>query len=233
MAEQKKTNVWLFAGIGCGVIVLLGVAAVVVAGFLAVRGAKKFEAEMKDPVARTEKVMEVLGTDHLPEGYHAMVAFSIPFVMETAIITDEPPGADGLVTDMGERGLIYVNMFLRQDKEELRDYFEGRTSDSGVLSRNNIRIDIDEIIGRGTVPMEHGTLMYVALRGGVNAHGHSGEGITSVILVDCPGDSRLRTAIWFAPDPSPHDPIEDLDLAGTPADEAAIADFLGDFRFCD
>jgi hypothetical protein len=59
-----------------------------------------------------------------------------------------------------------------------------------------------------------------------------GEGITALVLVDCPGDRRSRMAIWFAPDPSPDLPIEDLELTGTPADEDELGRFLSPFRFC-
>jgi hypothetical protein len=52
------------------------------------------------------------------------------------------------------------------------------------------------------------------------------------MLVDCPGDTRLRTGVWYAPDPAPQASSDAVDLAGTPADPAAIQAFMGHFRLC-
>ena len=67
---------------------------------------------------------------------------------------------------------------------------------------------------------------------GVSAQGYSGEGITALVLIDCPNDRRSRMAIWFAPDPSPGSAIDELDLTGTPADEAELGRFMSPFSFC-
>jgi len=231
MAEKKSP--WLYIGIGCAAVLVLGGILVAAGIFWLARTAKQMEAELKDPVARADKVKEVLGADELPDGYHAMFAFSIPFVLKTAILSDEEPGADGVVSGFGERGLIYVQLLnLGQDEQELRDYFEGKTSDVRVLRKNGINVDMDEIIQRGSVPLEDSTLMYVAQRGSVSTQGYSGKGITSVILIDCPDDEKRRMAIWFGPDPDPGSSGDELQLAGTPADETAMAEFLGGFHFC-
>ena len=121
---------------------------------------------------------------------------------------------------------------VQLDDQELRDYFEGKTDDPRVLRDNNIDVDVDEIITRGIVPLDAATLMYVAQRGSVSTQGFKGEGVTSVTLIDCPDDKRLRMAIWFGPDPDPGLTADEADLTGTPADEAALVEFMGGFRFC-
>ena len=123
--------------------------------------------------------------------------------------------------------------FSEQDEQELRDYFEGKTDDPGVLRDNQINIDVDEIIGRGVITDEEAALMYVAQRGSLSTHGHSSEGLMSLVMVDCPGDSKMRMAIWFGPDPRTEGAeAEQADLTGTPADEAAIAGFMSHFNLC-
>ncbi len=231
MAGERSP--WFYIGIGCLVIVVLGIAALAAGGLWVFRTAKQFEADLKDPGARERRVMEVLRAERLPEGYHPVVAFTVPFLMETAILSDREPGPDGEIHGLGDRGLVYVELIrMRHDERELRDYFEGKTSDPGVLRRNDINIDVDEIISRGVIPTDEATLMYVSQRGSVSAQGMSTDGVTSVVLIDCPQDKRGRIAIWFGPDPDPGVPADRLDLSGTPADENALRQFLGHFRFC-
>lgn len=232
MADEGR-SAWAYVGLGCLALAVVGVLATAGGGFWLYRGAKRFEAEIKDPAARTSKVLEVLGASELPAGYHAVVAFSVPFVMRFAILSDRPPDSTGQVRALGQRGLIYIEfLHLGQDEQALGDYFAGRTDDPRVLRDNKIKIDVDEIIGRGVLERPDATLLYVSQRGTVAAHGFSGHGITSVILVDCPDDARMRTAIWFGPDSAPGKTAGAPELVGTPADPAAIGEFMGNFRFC-
>lgn len=230
MAQGRSP--WVYVGIGCGALLLIVVVAVAIGGFAVFQGFKKLGEEMNDPVAREARVKRVLGAEELPNGYHAGFAMSIPRVMELAMLGSRPPGATGENPDLGERGLIYVEFIGRQNEARLRDYFEGRTSDPDVLSQSNIQIDAREILQRGVIPSDTRTLMYVTQRGSVSSYGVKGDGITSVILVDCPGDRRTRMAIWFGPDTEPNAESSELDLTGTPGDEVEIASFMGHFRVC-
>jgi hypothetical protein len=200
---------------------------------------QRFEAEARDPEARGDRVMSVLGTETLPEGYYPMMAFSIPFVMDTAMLTDEQPQGEGTEPNFGDRGFIYVKMLRLPggDEEELRDYFEGRTDDTEVLRDNGINLDVDEILGRGAIDEAGAELMYVVQRGGVSMGGgrrgrERGEGLASMTLIECPDDSRVRIGIWFIADPDPEAAAESLDLTGTPGDPTAIADFYSHFNLC-
>jgi hypothetical protein len=63
--------------------------------------------------------------------------------------------------------------------------------------------------------------------------GESTPGILSILAFDCPGeDSWHRLGVWFAPDPAPERPADEVDWSGGPGDPAAIADFLGRFELC-
>jgi hypothetical protein len=229
----RERSVWTYVIAGCALAILVGGLVLVGGALWFYRGMRKLEAELKDPAARTEGARKILGAERLPEGYHAMLALSIPFVMRIAVLTTDPPGPQGQIQGFGAKGFVYAELIgPERDEEQLRDYFEGRTSDASVLRRSGVSIDAGEVLGRGVVPVGEARLLYVAQRGGISVHGAHGRGITSIVLVDCPADDRVRTAVWFAPDPAPEAAAAALDLAGTPADEAALAAFVGQFRFC-
>jgi hypothetical protein len=233
--EGKRTSPWVYVGVGCLALVLLAVVGVAAVGYFGYRKVKEFEAEMKDPEARTEKVQRALGADALPEGYHAVMAMSIPFVMDMAILSDEPPDAKGQAQGGGKRGFIYVSSLAPGAKQQaLRDYFEGRGAEPEELRQQGINLERGELLKRGTVDVAGQQVMYIAQRGSINTRhgGGGGHGITTTMLVECPGSDRQRMAFWFGPDPDPEAAPEKLDLAGTPGDEAALRAFMGHFRLC-
>jgi len=242
--QPKRTSPWVWVGAGCLGAVVLAVGALAAVGFFGYRKVKQMETELKDPQARTAKVQKILGTQHLPEGYHAVVGMSVPFVMDMAMLSDvEPDFRDGRQHGaLGERGFIYVRtLSAGNDREQLRDYFEGRTDDADVLRRNNIRLDrTGEVLRRGVIDMTDGAkLMYMAQRGQLDMAASRAQGITTVMLLDCKGDTRQRFGIWFGPEPKAagkpgagKTAAAKPDLTGTPADEGAIREFMDHFRLC-
>jgi hypothetical protein len=243
--QSKGTSPWVWVGIGCLGAVVLAVGAVLALGAFGYRKVKQLEAEIKDPQARTEKVRRILGTRHLPEGYHAVVGMSVPFVMDMAMLSDvEPDFREGRQpATLGRRGFIYLRtLSAGKDRQELRDYFEGRTDDADVLRRNNIRIGRrGEVLRRGALDMDADTkVMYLAQRGELDMAASRAQGITTIMLLDCAAqDSRQRFGIWFGPEPEAlagkggaGESLTAADLAGTPADEAAIREFMGHFGLC-
>ena len=226
--QKKKTSPWVYVGIGCLGFVVLGLAGLATVSYYGYRKVKQIEAEMKDPKAREAKVKTVLGAESIPEGYHALVGFSIPFVMDMAMLSDRPPGPDGNVQDLGERSFIYMNMLSQGGKEqqELRDFFEGKRDDAEALRKINVDVKSREVLKRGVIDQGGYKILYLAQRGDVSMHGKRREGLTTTLLVQCPGDSRMRMGIWLGPDPGGDQ------LAGTPADEAAITAFMGHFKPC-
>jgi hypothetical protein len=225
--SQKKTSPWVYVAVGCVGIVFLGIAAVGTLGYLGYRKAKQFGEEMKDPKAREAKVKSVLGAEALPEGYHAIVGFSIPFMMDIAILSDQQPGPDGSTNNLGERSFIYMNLLSQgKDQQELREYFEGKRNDAEVLRRANINVRSRETLKRGALQQPGYSVLYMAQRGDVSMHGSRREGITTTMMVECPRDSRMRMGIWLGPDPGGDN------LANTPADEEAMKWLLGHFKPC-
>ncbi len=230
MAQEKKRNsTCLFVGIGCAVLVALAVIAV---GGLSLWGWNKSK-ELKDPEARAEEVREILGVDRLPAGYRAVIGVKVPWVMEFAILSDREIDLEDRNEDLGDHAFIYFQ-FVRgkNDDPELRDFFEGRSDDPRILKKNGIDIDldVDEILGRGVVDINRGQGLYVAAQGGLETDHGSSEGITTVTLLQCPGDKRLRIAVWEAPGPEAG--LEEESLAGTPADPKTLQEFLSQFAFC-
>jgi len=225
--NQKKTSPWVWVGIGCLLMVVVGMAGLATLGYVGYRKAKQFGEDMKDPRAREAKVKAVLGAEAIPEGYHAVVGFSIPFVMDMAILSDEEPGKDGQTHDLGERSFIYMNLLSQgKDQQELREFFEGKRDDAEALRRANIHVRSREILKRGVIDQGGHKILYLSQRGDVSMHGRRREGLTTTMLVQCPRDSRMRMGIWLGPDPG------GTDLANTPADEAAIKTFMGHFKPC-
>ena len=153
--------------------------------------------------------------------------------MQLAVLSDREPKGDGRSLGFDERGFIYLEMIrLGGRQDELEAFFRGEIDDAEVLRENNIRIDVEEVVGRGSIEGESFDLDYFAHRGGLEAAGGRGRGLTSLVMIRCPSDERMRLGIWFGPDPDVGTPVESLDTSGTVADEGAISRFFGQFAFC-
>ena len=88
-ANKSGTPAWVWIGTGCLVAIVL--VAVVVGGlvYYGFRKTREMEQTMRDPAARTDAALEILGAEVLPDGYHAVAAFSVPLLMETVILSDQ------------------------------------------------------------------------------------------------------------------------------------------------
>lgn len=233
MSEGKGTSPWVWVGVGCAVVVALAIAGAGAVGFFGYRAVKRLEAEQKDPAARVDKAKSVLGADSLPDGYGVVVSFSIPFVMDLAVLSDREPAPDGQIHGFDHRGFVFVRVLSAgRDQQQLRDYFEGRSDDSSVLARNHIRVHAREILEKGKLTVDGQEMLYLVQRGETSFQGQGREGLTTLVLTECGTDSRLRMGIWFGEDPHPGEKATPAQLAGTVGDQAALQSFLGHFRFC-
>lgn len=233
----QKTSPWTYIGCGCGLLVALILLAVVGLTFIGYRKGKEFEESFKDPVKREAKTRGILHYEQLPEGYYPMGAFSIPMMMDMAILSDEqpPPGVDqrhgGGFKDHG-----FIYMVLRDwmgKRDELQAYMEGTGKRPDWMKKSDVDLDTQEVIGRGTVKIDGRTALYVASRGEVQSRNHRRtKGLLTLLSIDCPDDKRLRLGIWFGPDPDAGKPVDSADLSGTNADPKAIQEFASHFHLC-
>ncbi len=235
--KKSGTSPWVYVGCGCAGLVILGLVAFSAFTYFAYSKGKEIEKTWSDPKAREEKAREVLAYDKLPEGYYPLGAMSIPFVMDMAMIGDNPPPAGSKPDDhegFKERGFMYFKVRkMGKGDSEVRDYMAGKGKKPDWIQSDS---DFDErdVLRRGEVVAEGQKILFNAARGKFKHEGESKEGITTMMLIDCTQakDERIRFGLWFGPDPDPGEPSDKLNLAGTNADPAAIKAFASHFRFC-
>ena len=235
MEGEKRTSPWVFVGIGC-LAAFLALAAIVIAiGWLSFQQIQQIQETMENPEARAKAATEMLGATEIPQGYHTVMALSVPFLMETVLLSDREPNENGQIEGFDESGFIYVKTLTRGE-QKLRDFFEGRTEDSDILDQQPVHVSADELVGRGSFELPGRTLRWVAYRGEIAAGSGNGaqlgEGLSSMILMGCPDDDRMRLGIWFGPDPDPDTPVDEADFRGTVVDEAEIRGFMEPLDVC-
>lgn len=235
--QKKETSPWVYIGCTCAGLVILGMTAFSAFTYFAFRKGKEIEETWSDPKAREEKAREVLVYDTLPEGYYPLGAMSIPFFMDMAMIGDDPPPAGAKPDDhegFKERGFMYFKVRrMGKGDQEIRDYMAGRGKKPDWM-KSDAEFEQEDVLGRGEVEANGQNIVFSAFRGEVNVNNERKDGITTMMLIDCPraADNRVRFGLWFGPDPAPGEPTDKLNLAGTNADPEAIRAFASHFRFC-
>lgn len=236
---KKQTSPWVYIGCGCAALVVLAMAGMAVMTYITYRQGKELAEGWSDPVKRESRAKAVLPYDTLPEGLYPMGTFSIPFFMDMAIFTDDPPPA-GSAPQKGneaggfkERGFIYVKARQMGWKtRQLEDYVSGKGPAPDWFDVKT-KANRTEVLRRGEVEANGNKIVYTANRGEVTHDNRTTNGITTMMLFRCPNrDSRVRVGIWFGPDPAPDKPAQELDLAGTNADPEEIRRFAEHFRVC-
>lgn len=234
MSDKKGLPPWVW--IGCGCVGAIGAIVVVIAGlgFWGARKALEISETMNDPAARTDKALEVLGADALPEGYFTVAAFSVPYVFDLVMLSDQPPDEQGAPSQSARRGFMFSSFPSFGDgDEELYDFFEGRSDRLDSLKREQFDLDLKERIAFGRLERADDDILWVTHRGALasetieNPH----DGLVTMVLVEC-NDDRRRIGIWFGPDPSPLDPVDSIDVSGTVADVSEMEIFLRPIAPC-
>jgi hypothetical protein len=234
--QNKKRSPWLYVGIGCGVLLLLGIGGAMFGVAFLFKKGKQYTEDLSNPIARTEMVKKALGAQTLPDGYHAVMALSVPAIMDMAVLSTRSP--DAPAAGQTSNVSIFVYFLIKRssgsDEEQLKKYLEGKSNDASVLARNNVSLGEGEIIGRGVIELEGRRVLYIAQRGEVETQhdDREGPGLNSILFIECPGPKRMRMGVWMAPDPSPEAPLEQLDLKGTPADPEALRAFMSHLNPC-
>jgi len=239
---KKTTSPWVYVGCGCLGAVVLGIGACIGLGVVAARFGRNLEAELKDPVRRQERAREILGAEELPAGFHAQLHVAIPMLFEMVVLSDGAPveyqdhGNTRLeARNLGDNAFIYLAM---PDVGDTREQFERLLAGTDPRDLDHVRLDLDfrseEIVGRGELDLPPQHLRYATHRGDVRDGRERRSGLYSVLLVDCPGSSKVRAAFYWQqrPDPTPAPeagPGTDFDGA---AYEDALRAFISHFQLC-
>jgi len=218
-------------GCGCGVVIALVLAVLIGISWYAYEKGKDFESSLRDPAARDARSREILGYEKLPAGYHPMGGFSIPFVMEMAMLSDRnpPPGEGVKGAEDAFRSHGFVFMRTRgggKERRELNEFFSGARKTTDFFKETDLSFDVEERLGQGNFPLDPAKVRYVTERVSMGLGGEPHDEVLARLLIQCPGDERLRVALWFEPFPA------EGELAGTPGDPEAIKAFLGHFDLC-
>jgi hypothetical protein len=190
---------------------------------------------MKDPAVRSTRAREILGGRELPEGYHAMAALHLPMLGDLAILSTQEPDAEGRIEDLGERGFIYMKMLwaMPAKEQELRDFIEGRReAGPSIFVQGNVPMVGREVVTHGSLDIDGAAVLYAVHRGDIQVDRRRVEGLITTMMIDCPGDERLRVGVWLGRDPAGGAAGEPADLAGTTADEGEMRSFLRHFALC-
>jgi hypothetical protein len=237
---KRSSSPWIYVVLGCGIAVILALIGISGLTYLGYRSAKQMEANFKDPAAREASVKKVVPYQRLPAGYYPAGAISIPMLMDFAIFSDRQP-EPGQAPEQGsfnQRSFIYMNMrHLRDNKEKMERYLRGEAPapEDSAWKQSNVNFDEKELIRRGTVNVGNNKILFAAHRGNVTRKGEQTEkteGIVTMVMPECPNSNRMRFGIWITPDPQASKPLAEANYAGTSADPAGIADFLGHFDLC-
>ncbi len=227
----KQRSPWVYVLIGCGGLAGLICLGTAIALFGLGKAVKDIGDGVNDPKERQANALKQLGG--IPEGYSVVASLSIFGLMQTTVLTDREALADGgfAMTADGHT-FTYFRIVANDNNKKARDFFSGKDTDPNTLSQSGINIDAKDIVKRGQLTIDGRKLSWVASRGKLDTGGNgSAEGLNNAILFECPGDA-LQVGIWSQSDPAPEKTAEQLELAGTVADEAEMARFLKPMNPC-
>lgn len=204
-------------------------------GFWGFQKARELGETMANPEARQRQALEMLGAEALPEGYSAVMVMSIPLAFDLALLSDAPAESDSPFVASGSRGFLYLHFpsFGRQS-QELEDFFEGRKDVLSRMQGNQLHVELEERVARGTLTRDGEAVRWVGHRGRVleEGGGRGEPGLVTLISFDCPDSNRRHLGVWFGPDPGGDETESDASLDGTVADPDAIAAFLAPLHPC-
>ena len=229
--SPSKYTVWHYVGCGCAILLVLGILGVGGCFWALTNWGRQVESELKDPEARAARARSLLGYEDLPEGYYPGISFSVPLVMDVVILGDRelPAGEDmermhGEGDPFEERGFIFFKMrAFGMDRDNVREDMD-----------LEVDFEAEEVAAEGEVEAGGATVRYTAELGETIIGTGRTPSVSVELEIDC-GDGFFREATWFEPIPGAEPGQEEIpeeSVTGTPADEAALREFLDHFRFC-
>lgn len=145
--ERKPSRSYL--GCGCAAVMLLGLAGFTGLTWVGFRAGKQMEAGFRDPEARVRQVREILPYEQLPPGYQPFGAISIPFIMNTVILSDRAPETqlEEGSPDVGDRGFFYTSFLAFGSREEgLKRFVQGGQGDGSksTIDTGSVKFEVDD-----------------------------------------------------------------------------------------
>lgn len=212
--------------LGCGCFLVLAVVGLWL-GWAVYRGAQNLAADLADPEARTQKVLDELGAESLPEGYYAAMTVDVPLPFDMVILSDEPWELE----ESESEDAPAVPMFNGVPGSKLFYYIHILAADRSGQDPFEREFNSDRKLGQGDLKIHERLVAWEAHAGRVLRPQGREPGVFARLRIDCE-DEETRRAVWFhRRDGIPEEPSQE-ELAGTPADPQAIAEFLGHFRLC-
>lgn len=234
-AAPKQRSPVFYVLLGCG-----GLAGLICLGGAVVlfgigKTVKDLGEGVTDPVTRKENAIKQLGG--IPEGYAVMASFNM-FVMQMTMMTDAPALPDGgFDLEQDTHTFMFFDVMANENNKASKDFLSGKETDPEALKRSGINVDANNLVKRGQLTIDGRKVFWLASRGRMDTGPRNGrqapaqEGLNTAILFDCPGDG-LKVGIWGQADPAPEKSVEELELAGTVADEAELVRFLKPMNPC-
>lgn len=248
----RKRKIWRRVAWGCGIVAALGLVALGGLVWAVSTPALQRRADARDPGALERRAQKYLGTDALPAGYHAAVATSVPFVMQVTILSDRPGAASGLENPQMPSGdeifklfddsgfyyfktpWFFLNPLEAYHRSMAAEPKEPTSPEETLVEymREKYRASI---LAEGEVDAGGGRVAYVNRFEQRTTGTGPRWGLTTDLFIRC-GDWQHRSASWMVAEPGRVDENGDVhppeSLAGTPADEQALGEFLDQFDFC-
>jgi hypothetical protein len=223
--RQRSASPWKLVRLGCAALVLA--AAVTVAAFLFVghRMAQAVREQMDDPALRLADARRILRAETLPDGYGATLAITVPLFGRVVVLE----GPQRPLGDNGELGPSRLFLYLEGRRSAPPD---GRAEElDRLLEVRGLELESGPPLSQGKIE----TLDFRTIRARLRQRPHGEWPVLAALLdIRCPSDEEtVRFGVWVEPDPAPGWEAEEIDLTGTPADPAAIRDFMSAFRLCD
>jgi type IV secretory pathway VirB10-like protein len=157
---------------------------------------------------------------------------------EIEVETEDPTEGELIPDTDGEHVFLFFEFLAGaqaamspEDRRVVTDFFTGTRDDLRALEENGVRVDLRDVLRRGSLSAAGAQLRYVVGVGDLDEMRRR-EQLLALFLAECPQDQRMRIAIWSGPFPETIGPDDAPVLTGTVGDEAEMLPFLDYFDFC-
>jgi len=222
-SEQRSP--WAWVGIVCVLAGLAALATVVAFVVTGQRMVDQIRLQTSDPSLRLAAVRELLRARELPEGYRAVLGVSVPLLGRVAVLESslERVGPSGVVAPR--------ELFLYLERDGSGEDAAASEDLERLLDVRGLTLEPGRLLGEGELDLDGQRLRYSASRAWLKRPPQASWPVVAArIDVHCPvPDGISRLAVWLVLDPAPGGPLEP---DGTPADPAALGEFMESFALC-